>query len=184
MSEKQGSVLGPGHGDNHAVTWPTAYNKPFSASQISEWFYSLNVSKCVFGILLNSNRCISKGTGCKAVHLRSRNPPAPRQSCIYVRKNWVWEREYTAHFSQVPSLDGSLSSPVVNDLWSCSLPGPSGPTDGYVPYGDERTCDTQTSYSRKFSQKSTRSLRLSVKEKYPAESSFLSGKGNCDLYAF
>lgn len=25
---------------------------------------------------------------------------------------------------------------------------------------------------------------LSVKEKYPAESSFLSGKGNSDLYAF
>lgn len=52
--------------------------------------------------------------------------------------------DHSGH-SDMPVL--RLSSPVVTDLWSCSLPGPLGPTDGYIPYRDQRTYDTQNSYS-------------------------------------
>lgn len=121
MSEKQGSVLGLGHGDNQAVAGTTVLLYAISHSQLVKFqrLYSLNTSKCVSWDIFNSSRNVLKGTGCKAGHLRScpqeLHPPAPHQSGLYVRKRWIWGWEYTAHVSQVPSLDGSLRS-----LWHAS----------------------------------------------------------------
>lgn len=167
MSEKQGSVLGLGHGDNQAVAGTTDLLYAISPSQLVKFqsFYSLNTSKCVSWDIFNSSRNVLKGTGCKAGHLRScpqeLHPPAP-----HLIKWPLCQEEMnmgmrihgsclpgaiTGRITQVTDMPVlRLSSPVVTDLWSCSIAGPLGPTDGYIPYRDQRTYDTQNSYSQGF----------------------------------
>lgn len=127
--------------------------------------------------------------------VRDTDPPAPTKT--HVRED---ERMSMRLGIQGRSLPGAITltcqccPSVVTDLWSCCLPGPSGPTDGYMPCRDQRTCDARSSHSKKgfflfFSPNNSHAAAgleqtECKRKKYPAKSSFLSGKGNSDLYAF